>query len=339
MASTALVSVALLAYNGEQRLEETLDSLLAQEHENLVVNVLDNASTDRTPGLIDAFARRDSRVTHHRHARTISGVETANRGLALSSGKYFMWAGQDDVLDPRMISECVRVLEATPDAVLAYPRAEFIDADGRPFEFVDGDKIAAPDGRLVVLRSDDVDTRGLPVRDRCVALLTKISSFHMIYGLARRETMLRVRGFRHVWTCELPLLTAASLEGAFAHVPEPLMRRRIPHKESPGEYEWKRRTLSAIGVRDADEAARESVPERNRRTRDVTVAAVLQARQPLAVRLSVVRAVLRCFEARFEVRMPLYGLRDHVPARTFLALPPLLARRRWREATPDGAGA
>ena len=52
------VSIGLPVYNGADFLEEALDSLLAQTFEDFELIISDNASTDRTQEICQAYCRQ-----------------------------------------------------------------------------------------------------------------------------------------------------------------------------------------------------------------------------------------------------------------------------------------
>ena len=62
MRSRPRISIGVPVYNGEQFLQETLDSLLEQTVEHFEVIISDNGSTDRTPEICRDYAARDRRV-------------------------------------------------------------------------------------------------------------------------------------------------------------------------------------------------------------------------------------------------------------------------------------
>lgn len=106
-----LVRILLSTFNGEQYLPALLSSILAQDYPALEILVRDDGSSDRTPELLDDFAR-DARVTV---------LKGANLGVAPSffalvceepgEAAYFAYADQDDFWLPEKISRAVAVLE------------------------------------------------------------------------------------------------------------------------------------------------------------------------------------------------------------------------------------
>lgn len=62
-ADTPLVSVMVPVYNVERYLPQCLDSILAQDYQNLDILLVDDGSTDGCWPMCDSYASRDSRQT------------------------------------------------------------------------------------------------------------------------------------------------------------------------------------------------------------------------------------------------------------------------------------
>src|SRR3954451_23974043 len=107
-----LVSVVVPVYDVEDYLPDTLDSLLAQTHENLQVVVVDDGSTDSSGFIADDYAARDSRVRV---------LHTANHGLGAArnegqrhvTGDLLAFADSDDVVPPDAYTVLHRQLRRT----------------------------------------------------------------------------------------------------------------------------------------------------------------------------------------------------------------------------------
>lgn len=115
-----LVSIGLPVYNGERYLKEALDSLLAQTYKNFEIIISDNASSDKTAEICEAYLLKDKRIKYIRQSKNIGQVANFNFVLEKSEGKYFMWAAHDDLWDERFIEKCVLALEGNPEAVMAF---------------------------------------------------------------------------------------------------------------------------------------------------------------------------------------------------------------------------
>ncbi len=127
MSSTPLLSVGLFVYNGERFLEEALCSIVNQTFTDFELIISDNASTDQTGEIANAYAKHDNRIRYHRSEKNMGAGWNARRVYELATGKYFKWAAVDDLLQPDLLRRCVEVLESNPDCVLAYASTKEVD--------------------------------------------------------------------------------------------------------------------------------------------------------------------------------------------------------------------
>ena len=96
-----LISIIIPAYNLENHIGGTLDSVLVQTYRNLQIIVVDDGSKDGTGNVIDEYACRDSRiqVIHKENG----GVTSARlRGIAEAQGEYIGFVDGDDYIEPHM---------------------------------------------------------------------------------------------------------------------------------------------------------------------------------------------------------------------------------------------
>lgn len=114
MSVSPLVSVLMPVHNGERYLAGALDSILAQTLRDFELIVVDDGSTDRTPEIIDRYARRDGRVRVYRQEN--QGIPAArNKCLDLATGRYFAWMDSDDVALPARLQKQVEFMDAHPE--------------------------------------------------------------------------------------------------------------------------------------------------------------------------------------------------------------------------------
>jgi len=124
------ISVIVPAYNCEETLASTLDSLLAQTHSAWEAIVVDDGSSDGTAEIAESYCRRDERVRLHRQANR--GVGAArNAGIELARCPWMFFLDADDAIVPEAFGALVGATAVHPqtDAVLAGCRR--VDADGR----------------------------------------------------------------------------------------------------------------------------------------------------------------------------------------------------------------
>lgn len=126
-----LVRICVPVYNSGLTLAATLDSILGQTYARLSVLIVDNASTDNTLEIADAYAAKDKRVGVVRNAVNAGPEGNFTRCLQQAGGEYTAIFHSDDIYTPYMVAEQVAFLEAQPAAGAVFTMAESIDARGR----------------------------------------------------------------------------------------------------------------------------------------------------------------------------------------------------------------
>lgn len=104
------ISVIIPAYNLQDYLGATLDSVLAQTYENLEIIVVNDGSKDDTAAVMDAYAAKDSRIRaiHKENG----GVTSARlRGVAEATGAYIGFVDGDDYIEPQMYERLMENLK------------------------------------------------------------------------------------------------------------------------------------------------------------------------------------------------------------------------------------
>lgn len=105
-----LISICIPTYNGATYLQEALDSVLAQTFKNFEVIISDDASTDDTLKIVEAFKKQvDFPVFIYNHEPQGIGANW-NNCIKHANGKYIKFLFQDDVLLPTCIEEMVAVM-------------------------------------------------------------------------------------------------------------------------------------------------------------------------------------------------------------------------------------
>ena len=79
-----LVSIIIPVYNVEKYVEECVESVIKQTHENIEILLLDDGSTDGSGLLCDELSKRDNRIKVIHKANEGLGI-TRNRGISFST--------------------------------------------------------------------------------------------------------------------------------------------------------------------------------------------------------------------------------------------------------------
>ncbi len=95
------VTILLSTHDGAKYLPEFLESLLQQTHENWHLLIRDDCSADRTQEIISCYRNRHPKkiklLTETQTHQPLGAAQSFGRLLQESTGKYFMFADQDDI--------------------------------------------------------------------------------------------------------------------------------------------------------------------------------------------------------------------------------------------------
>lgn len=105
-----LISVIMPVYNVEAYLEESIESVLNQDHRELELIVIDDGSPDNCGAICDAYAAKDSRVKVI-HQKNGGAAAAKNAGLRIASGTWLSFVDSDDYLEPGAYSHMLQVLK------------------------------------------------------------------------------------------------------------------------------------------------------------------------------------------------------------------------------------
>lgn len=132
MKTFPLVSVGIPTYNRPKSLYRTLKCITEQTYQNLEIIVSDNDSPGiDTITVINNFMKRDSRIKFYKQKFNIGMGLNFMFVLHQASGKYFMWAADDDIWESTFIETLVKKLQNNPLAVLAFSTYIYIDSKGK----------------------------------------------------------------------------------------------------------------------------------------------------------------------------------------------------------------
>jgi hypothetical protein len=124
------VSIIIPVYNRAAMLRQALASALAQTYGDLEVLIVDDASTDDTPAVIEELQRSDPRVRSIRRENGGPGLARES-GRLEARGEFLQYLDSDDLLSPRKLELQVAALRANADAGVAYGMVRYRDAAGR----------------------------------------------------------------------------------------------------------------------------------------------------------------------------------------------------------------
>ena len=126
-----LVCICLPTFNAEKTIVETIASIVNQSYSNIIIKVIDNASTDGTIKLIETI--KDERIVIIKNETNVGGEGNFDRCIILSEGDYTAIFHSDDVYDRHIIEKQVSFLECNSSVGAVFTRAELINDNGVVF--------------------------------------------------------------------------------------------------------------------------------------------------------------------------------------------------------------
>ena len=99
-----VVSIIVPVFNAEKYLCACMASILRQSFKKIQVICIDDGSTDRSLQILEAYAKKDSRITvlHGMHKGAASA---RNMGMKYACGQYVCFLDSDDIFEPDLIEQ------------------------------------------------------------------------------------------------------------------------------------------------------------------------------------------------------------------------------------------
>ncbi len=127
--NTALVSVITPAYNAQDFIGQTIESVINQTYPHWEMLIVDDGSTDGTRGEVQKYLN-DNRIKYL-YQENQERSAARNNGIRHSSGKYVAFLDADDLWLPDKLRVQVEYLEKHPDVGLCFTGKKCIDGGGR----------------------------------------------------------------------------------------------------------------------------------------------------------------------------------------------------------------
>jgi len=120
-----LISVILPVYNGEAFIYQAIESVLNQTFSDFELIIINDGSTDKSAEIILSF--HDERIKYIENESNLKLIQTLNKGLDFSTGKYIARMDADDVCHPQRFEKQVEFLSTHPNYILCGTWAKIIN--------------------------------------------------------------------------------------------------------------------------------------------------------------------------------------------------------------------
>ncbi len=130
-AASPLVSIVALCHNHAPFVREALDSIISQTYSNLEVWLVDDASTDESPGILQEYAARNPDWHLLLLPENLKNCRAFNTAFRQCQGEFIIDFATDDVLLPGRVASQVAAFQALPATCgVVYSNAELVDEKG-----------------------------------------------------------------------------------------------------------------------------------------------------------------------------------------------------------------
>ena len=123
-----LISVIIPVYNVENYLKECIESVLSQTYENYEIILVDDGSTDSSPGICDEYAGayENVRVIHKENSGPSA---TRNAGVSAAKGEYIYFLDSDDYIIPEALEKLFANSVENDTDIVFFDAVSFVDDD------------------------------------------------------------------------------------------------------------------------------------------------------------------------------------------------------------------
>lgn len=122
------VSIIIPAYNAEDTIYDTVDSLLKQTLNNIEIIIIDDGSVDKTSDIVKMLGNNNKIKYVYQNNKGVSAAR--NKGIELAQGKYIGFVDADDIVNKEMFEKLFsKAIEDNADMVIC-GRVD-IESDGK----------------------------------------------------------------------------------------------------------------------------------------------------------------------------------------------------------------
>lgn len=123
------VSVVMSVFNGEKFLAEAIDSVLRQTRQDFELLIVDDASTDATPEILNRYASHE-KIIILRNPENKERAYSRNKAIQQAHGTYIAILDADDVCLSSRLELQLQFMEQNPDVDVLGGKFVFIDDEG-----------------------------------------------------------------------------------------------------------------------------------------------------------------------------------------------------------------
>ena len=130
-----LVSIVIPAYNNENTIIATLESIRNQSYKNIEIIIIDDNSKDKTLQLVTEQQKKDNRIKIYHNSTNLGMIGNRNKCIQMSDGGFVKLVCADHLLDKNEIEKETEAMILNPTVNLVESDTRLIDINGRKIGF------------------------------------------------------------------------------------------------------------------------------------------------------------------------------------------------------------
>ncbi len=127
--SGPLISVLIPVWNREDTIGRAFESVLASSYQNMEIVISDNASEDRTPAIIEQYAKQNSVIKFLRNQENIGAVRNWLKCFEASAGDFIKFVWSDDAVEADTCEKLLQPMLESRDLAFTFCPARHIRVD------------------------------------------------------------------------------------------------------------------------------------------------------------------------------------------------------------------
>lgn len=209
------ISVNISVYNGQEYLDESIQSILNQTFEDFECIIVDDGSTDRTSEILSYWEEKDKRVKVLHNPKNMGRPLSRNRAITVSKGSLIAVMDADDYAFPERLEKQFHLMHKNPE----------IQASGAAMLVYENDKRMTP-------RETNDEIRARLLFDCAIFHPTAIirKSFLLSHKIWYDLSLLTAQDYG-LWTDFLP-----HHDGIFYNLNDQLIRYRMHFSKNRDEH-------------------------------------------------------------------------------------------------------
>jgi glycosyltransferase involved in cell wall biosynthesis len=132
-----LVSILLPAYNAEETISKSIESIFGQTYQEYELIIIDDGSTDKTEEIIKSYSS-NPKIIYIKNEKNIGLIETLNKGIRVSKGEFLARIDADDIwISSNKLAKQVHFLNTVPECTLIGTQAKFTNGEKTSYPLTD----------------------------------------------------------------------------------------------------------------------------------------------------------------------------------------------------------